>query len=367
MPAEVTRPVRRELFRAAGTPDSEAVLEQSLDPLRVGLGERRLRVAENAVLVPNAGILDRDGNTLPDGQFRRFPSHTVIAGEERIEPIEPEVELSGEAVYLGWFGAHFGHFLIETMARWWAVRHVDVAIPLIWQSSPPFLTSRFAHRRVSGFGFDQARISLVEQPMRVQRLILPDVTFEERYYIHEDAAIPFHEIGEQLGGFPDLTDQPLYLSRGNIKFPGRVVENEVRFEEYLTGQGWRVVRPDALPIPEQIALVRSHRVIAGHIGTALHLTMFSAHRPIVHALTYNTNALPNYALWADALGTPFSSFNCAAVNTTGDPALKNVLSFDLAKAAGYLHAEGLVASPRVPGFDDAESAPAPDAPPAGAA
>jgi hypothetical protein len=349
MLSDTTRPLRRELFRALGRPNSKENLEGHLAELRVGLGVRRLHVVENVILHPSGGIIDANGELLPDGQLRRRPYRKLVKGEALSGPVEATAEIPGEALYLGWFSTHFGHFLIEAMARWWGVRHVDPRMPLLWQT-PPNPNVESANRILSMFGLDQHRVSLVSEPTRVRRLVIPDLMLEERHYIHKDAGIPFWEIGERLAGQPALTDQPLYLSRSNLTAPKRRLDQAPLFEAFLASQGWRIVQPERLPIKEQIALIRSHRVIVGPLGSALHSTLFSAHRPSIHTLTTGSPNIASYALTADALDTPLCCIDCATRLETDDPELRGMQLFDIELAAASFHADGLTATPHVPGL-----------------
>ena len=344
--ADETRPLRRDLFRLLGHPNPEEVLTRTLAPLWVGLGPRRIRVVENAILVPNGGILDSNGETLPDGQLRRFPQRQLTLGQEQIDPVEPVTTIPGDAIYLGWSFEHFGHFLVESMARWWAVEHLPQNTPLVALAAPG-ATGATVRLRMASLGFNPERMMLAGQPTRVPRLLLPDPMFEVRHSIHEDAARLFQDIADRIAGPSRPSDQPLYLSRGNVLIPGRRIQHESLFEEFLTRQGWRVIRPDALSIADQIRAIRRHRHIAGHIGTAFHLMQFTDHRPHLHMFTYD-GVKSNYPLWADPLDTPITFLECATAAKTEDHAQRNLLLFDMAAAVAYLHAAGLVNTPHPP-------------------
>ena len=135
--ADHTRPLRRSLFHGVGHPDPGAFLDRLMQGRSVGLGPLRLRVVENAILVPGGGILGPDGSTPPDGQLRGGPKRSMILGEEQIIPVTPAIRIEGEVCYLGWLIDHFGHFLIESTARWWATSHLPDAIPLFRASRTP--------------------------------------------------------------------------------------------------------------------------------------------------------------------------------------------------------------------------------------
>jgi hypothetical protein len=106
----------------------------------------------------------------------------------------------------------------------------------------------------------------------------------------------FEEIADRiLYDDHKMTDQPLYLSRSGLGPKAkRILLGEERFESYLRQQGFRIVRPETLPIPEQIGLFNSHRWIISLQGSACHARLFS--RQPTNILVLSSELNPNYVL-----------------------------------------------------------------------
>lgn len=84
---------------------------------------------------------------------------------------------------------------------------------------------------------------------------------------------------------------------------------EEDLEKSLTKAGLRVLRPETLSLPEQIAAVREHEVIVGFQGSQLHTLAFSAGRkrvlcwgnaPVDGAYVTLDKLLGNVAIYLDA-------------------------------------------------------------------
>lgn len=68
-------------------------------------------------------------------------------------------------------------------------------------------------------------------------------------------------------------DRLLFVSRKN--FPsGRVLRNRAAIETLAQDAGFDIVQPEALAVPEQIALFRAARLVLGEYGSGLHGTIY---------------------------------------------------------------------------------------------
>jgi hypothetical protein len=89
--------------------------------------------------------------------------------------------------------------------------------------------------------------------------------------------------GPQAAAPPDL--ERLYLGRSRLPPECRRVAGEDQLEGELRRRGWCVVHPETLPLAEQLRLLAGARIIAGCIGSAMHLLMYFgealAGRPLI--------------------------------------------------------------------------------------
>jgi hypothetical protein len=164
--------------------------------------------------------------------------------------------------------------LLEILSRAWSWTDTppDVEPVLLGARMPDFARDFYA--LLPGLG---ERISLVNRTTRFERIIVPEPAFVLDREVH----IQFKQLCDTIaagavGDSAERTDQPLYLSRSGLDpASSRTVLGEEQLENFLLGQGFRVVHPERLPVPEQIVLLNRHRTIVASMGSACHSRVFS--------------------------------------------------------------------------------------------
>ncbi len=80
-----------------------------------------------------------------------------------------------------------------------------------------------------------------------------------------------HRMATALGAADvTATDQPIYVSRRLLGQGNSLYNGEGELEGILEGRGVKIVHPQKMPFPEQVALFNRHRVILGIIGSGMH-------------------------------------------------------------------------------------------------
>lgn len=207
---------------------------------------------------------------------------------DRIDVGAPAGELDHECLYLGHYTAHYGHFLLETLARFWALESDASFERFLFQ---PFVHSAprprsFSPARVSleCFGVDLGRVSIVRKPMRVRRLAVPTSLVEINHSADPRQSAVYRRIAaccakrRSAGGRPSR----LYLSRRRFRRFGlterskgyRPFTNEDEVENLFASLGFRVAHPERIDFSEQVGMYGQADVIAGYPGSALHNAVF---------------------------------------------------------------------------------------------
>jgi capsular polysaccharide biosynthesis protein len=193
--------------------------------------------------------------------------------------------LEGRHHFLETIPGHFGHMLVDMPARLWTAREARLAalanLPLVAFAThglsretgiPPMAKGLLA---AMGGAID--RITLANQPLRVQELIIPG-----RISPHLGPGGPkynalLQEAGRKIasskiGGVPFV-----YLSRSQLGNDRRPMDlRQARhIDDLFLNHGFDVVHPQELDLSEQIAAIRGATHIAGFIGSQLHLSAFS--------------------------------------------------------------------------------------------
>lgn len=269
---------------AAGAPpavEERTVREGDPEPPFTGL----ILTARRALVVP-----ERDHDTrlacgvlLADRSYCALSRGWIRAGRwtppPRLAPGEPVDRLPGRHLFAGHMRGHFGHFLVESTARIWALPaledRLDGVIYLPYRGAV-----KPTERAIEAMAPFFARLGL-SLPIRtfgtaveVEELHVPELGFGwlERY-----AGSPAYRrfMRERLGrGIAPEGGEKLYVSRSRLPSQRGGILGETVIEENLARAGFEVFHPEKHPLEVQIARYKAAREIVALDGSALHLAAF---------------------------------------------------------------------------------------------
>ena len=241
----------------------------------------------NALVVPErptdaplaCGVIDAAGQwcELSKGWIRArksFSPPTLAEGE----PIE---DLPGTHLYAGHFRAHFGHFLVETTARLWALDHIKKtpdsiiylpyrgevgAIERVMRESAPFFQLVGIDVPIRTYGAVQ----------RVERLIVPELGFgwAERY-AGSPAYRSFFQ-GRLSAAVAAEGSDKLYISRAMLNAQRGGILGEKVIEANLARLGYEIFHPEKHSLAVQAARYKAAIQIVALDGSALHFAAYLA-------------------------------------------------------------------------------------------
>lgn len=176
-------------------------------------------------------------------------------------------------VFVAWGGVHnYGHFLIDCLSALVAAQragalesHPPIAPPLLpWQAELLDLA----------MGVDTPKPRIVEAPIvRIDEAVFATPM---DHFLHAPGP-PLDAVRERILAHAAISADPaaakrIYVSRlGSLK---RVLVNEAELEAALEARGFTVIRPEALPVREQIALFHQAEVVVAPAGAALANVLF---------------------------------------------------------------------------------------------
>jgi capsular polysaccharide biosynthesis protein len=169
-------------------------------------------------------------------------------------------------LYGGVFLRHYGHFLLESLSRFWAMKAYP-DLPVVWQFfKEQKRPDPWQAEVLDIVGIKPDRILLVRQPTRFATLIAADEGVRINTFFHPAQV-------EALASYQfraPQTSKRVWLSRRKLKVgAGRVLDEEA-IEERLAGLGWRVVNPETLSVREQLDAMADAGTLGGFVGSAYH-------------------------------------------------------------------------------------------------
>ncbi len=211
------------------------------------------------------GVYDGDDSYVDDTALNRRSGEQGAPVPRDLFPVVVDSD-PPEAIYGGPLYFHFGHFLLESLARaWYAHRHPDV--PFVWAGQHTW--QKFELRSWQSEILDILMIKnptrIIADPARFDVLHVPDLG-----YRYDDRFHPEH--AEFLGRYEGPAQVPghrLWLSRSESGSQARDL-NSGPTERRLAEAGWTVAHPEALSIREQLDHLGRAEIVAGEEGSAFH-------------------------------------------------------------------------------------------------
>ena len=245
---------------------------------------------ENHAFRNDAGVLVQDGGVYyPDGRLCELSVHRACNRLHANVPLPlassvASREVTGTHLFGGVLIGHFGHFLLESLSRLWALDEYGTQIESVvfvksWGLHnvgstaevhlPPYVRDTLALLGIP-------KIMVVHGvPVRFERLIVPSQLLGI-HLIEGHAA--FHRFVKRLGavGLPSsvLSNgcRDVYISRRKIcdaGWAGILCENVI--EENLRGYGYQIIYPEGLTVEEQLGIYNQSERIVFATSSAIHL------------------------------------------------------------------------------------------------
>jgi len=183
--------------------------------------------------------------------------------------------LTGRYLFAGLARDHFGHFLLESLGRLWAVPTLDRAPDGI------LFLPRGAERPLGPLVCQHAALLdalcpglpllATTEPLKVEHLIVPEQAFGHQALITATPAFRRFLRARLEAAFPVEGPERLYVSRSRLRGAEKLVDGEARIEKLMRKAGYEIFHPERHDIATQIARYRAARWLVGPDGSAFHL------------------------------------------------------------------------------------------------
>ena len=231
-------------------------------------------------------VYDKQGQLI-NRTFREAPD-SVFVGENYSPQVSSDSigKLTGSSIYLGVLHWHFGHFMIETIPRFWIflenpeLLDCDNFIFQAWGNlSSTALFSPPIRRIFELFKIPLSKIKLVSESLSLESVYVPDSSWnildkpDARFLTLTDF-IRDSVCKEKNKG----STHSLFLSRARLAPDQRRIVNESAFVCSDDTESTQVFHPQEHSLDEQVQIVSSAEKIVAFEGTALYMAMFFSRR-----------------------------------------------------------------------------------------
>ncbi len=221
------------------------------------------------------GVVDSSFNFI-SGFDRKAGQHmnfTCIIG------YKPDKYISSNetVIYAGILFSGFGHILFESVSRlWWVVEHPENSDRILFLVQKDIGDKRDSAISVlkkifSILGIDEKRLGFVDEPIKFDRVIVPDQLIR----LHSDVKAEYADFYRNMAHrIADGQKRPekIYLTRTHLSKNDGI--NEIFFERFYENRGFFVLAPEEHSIEDQIRYLNSAKEVVCTIGTLSHLSAF---------------------------------------------------------------------------------------------
>ncbi len=216
------------------------------------------------------GVVDSQGNYVP-----------LSAIPLRVEggyPFEDPEYRDEKVVFCGYLIHHWGHFLVEAVARLWYFLEHDVTV-----DKYVFFLKEGEERQIRGnyrefltlLGIWD-KLEFISRPTRYRQVLVPELAFRCRTGYSPKYLAVFDAIGDHV--VPDPAWKPLdklYFSRSQLQ-KGRGFEFGLEvLDDFFGRNGYTILYPEKVPLGQMIYYIRNAQVVATLSGSLPHNMLFA--------------------------------------------------------------------------------------------
>lgn len=232
------------------------------------------------------GVYDSRGDYVPASRHLRRVRDLTASNPPSKRFSGDLPRLSGRYLYLGWFFNHYGHFILESLGRAWALQECGEIDGYIMHlhaangSPAPYLLEFF-----DLLAIPRDKVIFADQDLAVEELLLPSQQAVLSRGISKETLALYRQLGERAAREKENAfGSKLYVSRRFLPPDQRGASNEKALEVRFEAQGYKVVHPQFMNVKAQLAMFSDARKLAGLEGSGLHNVLFAREPEVVWML-----------------------------------------------------------------------------------
>lgn len=270
-------------------------------------------VKANGKTISLGGVLNENKTFVSESREYDFGGGYEVNDEE-IEKVDEEV------IYLGRGFPHYGVVMIDLIRRLY-FKYTDEGKNLrlcycgIYSDQGTFgRADARSWELLNNMGIRREDVIDIRSPMQFKKIYVPEPGFEYEKYYHKEFLVPYKVISDKA---EIRNAKKIYLSRkkmGNTKEAGEGI-----IEKFFSINGFEIIYPDEIGIPEQAAWLKGADVIASVEGTASHNILFCRPGTSQIVIRKYTRIEPRHFLFNELMDSPVTYIDCMCNFVRGFP------------------------------------------------
>lgn len=226
-------------------------------------------IPNEGVLFGRGGVVDKEGNYVP------------LSGIEnrimRDYPVENPVYRDEKVVYCGYLVNHWGHFLVEAVARlWYALKSDDTVDKYV------FFLDEGESREIKGNyrRFFQLlniwdKLELISVPTTYREVIVPEIAFQCMSWYSPKFLEIFDAVARNITVDPQWPQpEKIFFTRSQFAKGNHFDFGTEGLDNYFQRNGYLVTPPEILSLDQMIHYIRGAKEVATISGSGHHNMLF---------------------------------------------------------------------------------------------
>lgn len=199
---------------------------------------------------------------------------------------EFDLEINEPSLYLGYILDHYGHFLIESIGRFWFcpdipqdVKYLIFHMPI--NSNPKkyqledFRIMDIINHILESFDLKKFRIIIVNEKIKFKKLYIPEQLSSLVALSPLQDNVYSRIIEYSVKNYTNKSYQYIYISRRmNCNFRDAGIDNEEEIERIFESKEFKIINPSKFSFEDQVSIYNNCKIMAGIEGSGLHNCMF---------------------------------------------------------------------------------------------
>lgn len=225
------------------------------------------RISEDNLLFGRGGVVDANGEYVDSSAIERrvqfaYPVQNPEYRDERV-------------VYCGYLVKHWGHFLVEAVARlWYALESTEKLIFVTDEGKDACLSGNYKEFfELLGV---YNRIEIINKPARFREVVVPQLGYKTNAYYSDEYRAIFARIADNVVTPEGWTGpNKIYLSRSRLKGISKKEIGHDMLDDFFEKNGYQVIHPQDLSLSSLIMLLKHCSECAAFSGTLPHNMLFA--------------------------------------------------------------------------------------------
>lgn len=212
--------------------------------------------------------------------------------------------VGGTCLYLGHFAPVYGHALLESLSRFWALDEFEydhIVFHQFIKKDKAVVCKEPIKTALSCYGVGPEKIFPIDRCMKFEKLIVPEAMVDIFSFIRPEQRFVYQKLVSHCHS--KSHPRKIYLSRRNLGLSWlarnsffrsffvlckpfwrrvlrpewllkRAVINEAEVEKIFKARGFEIIYPEKMNYVSQVSMYGSADVLAGFEGSAMHNSVF---------------------------------------------------------------------------------------------